>query len=202
MRGILLLNGTPYPGNIDADGVPVYCCDGAYRWAKDKVKIYKNIGDFDSLDETPCPPPEEIYPSEKNFTDGEIAVRKMIADGITDIDIYGAFGGREDHFLGNVQLLYYCIQRGISARLVSENTVIYAARGGAEFSGLAGRTISVFPFSAPLHILDSRGLKYSYPEVISYGECRGVSNIVQSDGAFVTFGGEDTALVVINLGSV
>lgn len=201
MKGILLLNGTPYSGEIPK-GCHVYCCDGAYHWAKGRTAIYKNIGDFDSLNEPPVPPPDEVYPSEKNFTDGEIAVRKMIADGVTEIDIYGAFGGREDHFLGNVQLLYYCVQRGICARLLSESTIICAVRGCVELGGYAGRTISVFPFSAPLHIMCSRGLKYSYPEVISYGECRGVSNIVESADARVVFGEGDTALVVINLGSV
>ena len=59
MKGILLLNGTPYGGEIPAE-FPVYCCDGAYRWAKNKVKIYKNNGDLDSLDEEHSPPPREV----------------------------------------------------------------------------------------------------------------------------------------------
>ena len=104
MKGILLLNGTPYSGEIPK-GCHVYCCDGAYHWAKGRVEIYKNIGDFDSLNEPPVPPPDEVYPSEKNFTDGEIAVRKMIADGLDDIEIYGGYAGSEDHFIGNLQLL-------------------------------------------------------------------------------------------------
>ena len=202
MKGILLLNGLPYGGEIDADGARVYCCDGAYGWAKGKVEIYKNIGDFDSLAEIPSPPPEEIYPSEKDFTDGEIALRKMLADGIDDIDVYGAFGGREDHFLGNLQLLYYATEHGAKMRLISEKTVIYAARGRAEFLNIKGKTISVFPFSAPLHILDSRGLKYSYPKVLGYGECRGVSNIVAEQSAYIDFKDGDTALILINRGSV
>lgn len=201
MKAALLLNGAPYCGELPKDRL-IYCCDGAYRWAKGRAKIYKNIGDFDSLDEAPSPPPEEVYPSEKNFTDGEIAVRKMISDGITEIDVYGAFGGREDHFLGNVQLLYYCISRGVAARLISESTIIFAVRGRVVFENCAGKTISVFPFSAPLHILESRGLKYSYPEEMGYGECRGVSNIVLERGAYVAFGEGDTALVIINRGSV
>lgn len=202
MKGILLLNGLPYGGEIDARGARVYCCDGAYKWAKGKVEIYKNIGDFDSLAETPFPPPDEIYPSEKNFTDGEIALRKMLADGIDEIDVYGAFGGREDHFLGNIQLLYYALEHGAKMRLISEITIIYAAKGRAEFCGLQGKTVSVFPFSSPLHILDSKGLKYSYPEAIGYGECRGVSNIVTEQSAYVDFRDGDTALILINRGSV
>lgn len=200
MKALLLLNGAPYSGKLPV--FPAYCCDGAYSWAKGRANIVKNIGDFDSLAETPVPPPEEVYPSEKDFTDGEIALRKMIADGVSEIDCYGAFGGREDHFLGNLQLLYYAVQRGVSMQLISESTIIFAVRGRAELGEYCGKTISVFPFSAPLHILESGGFKYCYPEKIGYGECRGVSNIVLSPQASIRFGDGDTALVIINLGSV
>ena len=56
MKGIILLNGEPYSGEIKRDGAIVYCCDGAYEWAKAKVKIDKNLGDFDSLGYVPDPP--------------------------------------------------------------------------------------------------------------------------------------------------
>ena len=91
MKAALLLNGAPYGGELPKDRL-IYCCDGAYRWAKGRAEIYKNIGDFDSLDEVPYPAPEEVYPSEKDFTDGEIALRKMIEEGADDIEVYGAFG--------------------------------------------------------------------------------------------------------------
>ena len=87
-------------------------------------------------------------------------------------------------------------------RLISPKTIIFAVRGRVELGAYAGKTISVFPFSAPLHIIDSRGLKYSYPQKICYGECRGVSNIVLSAEASISLRGEDTALVIINLGRV
>ena len=99
MKGILLLNGAPYTGEINDCGAAVYCCDGAYEWAKGRVRIDKNVGDFDSLPYIPSPPPEEIYPSEKNFTDGEIALFKMLGSGIDDITIYGGGGGREAAFI-------------------------------------------------------------------------------------------------------
>ena len=70
MKGIILLNGEPYYKAINAENAVVYCCDGAYAWAKGRIKIDRNIGDFDSLNQTPYPPPEEIYPAEKDFTDG------------------------------------------------------------------------------------------------------------------------------------
>lgn len=202
MKGILLLNGEPYGGAIDAADAVVYCCDGAYEWAKHVVRIDKNVGDFDSLGYIPTPPPEEIFPSEKNFTDGEIAMYKMIAAGVDRIEIYGGGGGREDHFLGNLQLLYTALQCGVRASMITARSVIFAAVGRVELGGYVGKTFSVLPFGERVHIMDSRGCKYSYPPAIALGECRGISNIVESPSAYVRIGEGDTALIIINRGSV
>lgn len=193
----MLLNGEPYTGKIDAEGAVVYCCDGAYRWAKDRVRIDKNVGDFDSLTEIPHPAPEEIYPAEKNFTDGEIALLKLLESGADEIEIYGGGGGREDHFLGNVHLLYRAFRSGAKCAMFTENSVMFAADGEIPLGRYCGKTLSVLPFGAPLHIIDSAGLKYSYPEVIGYGECRGISNICISRDAYLRVKG--VALVIINM---
>ena len=200
MKGIILLNGEPYSGEINTDGAKVFCCDGAYNWAKGKVRIDKNIGDFDSLNEVPVPPPEEIYPAEKNFTDGEIALIKLIESGADEIEIYGGGGGREDHFLGNIHLLYKAFCAGAKCRMVNNNSILFPASGKILLGEFSQKTISVLPFGGALHIIDSAGLKYSYPEVISYGECRGISNICESLSAYLTVDG--VALVIINRGKV
>lgn len=200
MKGILLLNGEPYTGKIDDNGALVYCCDGAYRWAKGKLRIDKNVGDFDSLDETPYPPPEEVYPSEKDFTDGEIAIKKMLDNGCDEIEIYGGGGGREDHFLGNLQLLYLAHMRGAICKLITENTEISARSGEITFENAVGKTVSVLPFGGPLHIMEFRGLKYPYPPEIGYGECRGISNIVEQNCAYLSVDG--IALIIVNRGEV
>lgn len=201
-KGILLLNGEPYRKKIDASGAFVVCCDGAYDWAKDEVKIDENVGDFDSLPYEPTPPPTEIYPSEKNFTDGEIALRKLIERGVKEIEIYGAVGGREDHFLGNLQLLYLANARGVKAKIITEKTIIFAASGRIELKGVKGLTFSVLPFGGEAHILYSRGFKYDYPDKLCYGECRGVSNIAVEDNGVWEIGQDETALIIINRGAV
>ena len=78
MKAIVLLNGEPYRGVIDGEGATVYCCDGAYDWAKGRVPIDVNLGDYDSLSYLPDPPPAEIYPSEKDYTDGALALLRAI----------------------------------------------------------------------------------------------------------------------------
>jgi len=200
MKGILLLNGEPYLGLIDCENAVVYCCDGAYDWAKDRVRIDKNIGDFDSVKSTPFPPPEEVYPSEKNFTDGELAIKKMLSSGIDEIEIYGAGGGREDHFLGNLQIAYLAHMCGAICKIYTNSSIIFPASGKIKFDGFLGKTISVLPFGGKIHILSYEGLKYAYPEYIGYGECRGISNVVEDENACLCV--EGCALVIINLGEV
>ncbi|MCD8372504.1 MAG: thiamine diphosphokinase [Clostridia bacterium] len=202
MKGVLLLNGEPYTGEIDCENALVYCCDGAYLWAKDKARIDKNIGDFDSLDIVPEPAPEEVYPAEKDFTDGEIALRKLIGAGADDIAIYGGFGRRADHFTGNLQLLYFAYMQGVKAKMVDEDAEVFVSDGRICFTGLKGKTISVFPFGGSSHIIGSEGLKYSYPEALNYGECRGISNIVEKDDAYLDVQEGDAVLVFVNKGEV
>lgn len=200
MRGILLLNGEPYRGEIDAQGALVYCCDGAYEWAHGRVRIDKNVGDFDSLGYVPEPPPEVVYPSEKDFTDGEIALFKLISEGATRIEIYGGGGKREDHFLGNLQLLYYCHAHGVNAKMITEGAEIFVATGRIALGRHVGATFSVLPFCERLRIIKSGGCKYEYPQTISFGECRGISNVVTGADAFIEVSG--CALVLVNRGRV
>ena len=202
MRGILLLNGTPYDGEIDDKGALVVCCDGAYEWAKNRVRIDKNVGDYDSLGYIPIPPPEQVYPREKDFTDGEIALSKLIESGVDEIEIDGGEGGREDHFLGNLHLLFRAHRQGIKAKMITARSVIFPAGESVKFTGITGATVSVLPFGGDVHIMGSAGLKYSYPEKLCYGACRGLSNVVESENAHLELGHGDTALIIINRGEV
>ena len=97
MTGILLLNGEPPEEKIRLEkDVFVACCDGAYRWAMDKAgRADLLTGDFDSLGYVP--ENGVRYPEEKNFTDGELALEKLLEAGLKEISIYGGGGGREDH---------------------------------------------------------------------------------------------------------
>ena len=200
MKAILLLNGEPYEGQIDTRDAVVYCCDGAYAWAKNKVKIDKNVGDFDSLNEIPNPLPEEIYPSEKDCTDGEIAMKKLIEAGAESVKIYGGGGGREDHFLGNLQLLYLGHMSGVMCEMITNNSLIFASDGEIFLGKHKGKTFSVLPFGGSSHIISYRGLKYAYPEGLTYGNCRGISNIVIDEDAYLQVNGP--VLVIINMGEV
>ncbi len=196
MRAVILLNGEPYRGKMNGDGAYVYCCDGAYDWANGKIKIDENLGDFDSLDYLPEPPPTEIFPCEKNDTDGELALKRAIARGATHITLYGGGGGREDHFLGNLHLLYQAKGKGVFAQMITNYARIFVAQGKTEICGEKGKTLSLVPFGGTAHIMDSSGFYYPLPNEFHYGSTLGISNVVTDDLASFTVNG--SILVFIN----
>lgn len=199
MKAIILLNGEPYEGEINARDAYVYCCDGAYEWAKDKVRIDENLGDYDSLSYVPEPAPTEIFPSEKNFTDGEIALVRAVRQGATEIEIYGGGGKREDHFLGNLHLLYAALSFGVRAVMLGNSSLIFAGTGKVLLNGFEGQTLSIVPFGGNAHIIESSGLKYPLCELdLVYGSTRGISNVVTKDRA--SFKTEGKVLVFVNTG--
>ena len=184
MKGIILLNGEPPRGAVDDADAPVVCCDGALRWAEGKVRVDVKAGDFDSLGYVP--EGALVYPSEKNFTDGEIALDYLLERGCRAIELYGAGGGREDHLFGNLQLLYAAFVRGARAVMQTAGADIYCASGGVVWRGLAGRTLSLAPVGDSAHVAESEGLKYPLHDLtLSAGSCRGISNVVLADEAHI-----------------
>ncbi len=180
---VILLNGEPYRGEICAENAYVICCDGAYAWAKGRVRIDENLGDFDSLGETPVPAPLFTFPSEKNETDGELAVDRALELGATDLIFYGGGGGREDHFLGNLHLLYKARAAGMAAALKTNGAdIVLACEGEHTFPCKKGQTISLLPFGGDAHIMKMRGLKYAEENLrLRYGSTRGISNIARGE---------------------
>ncbi len=202
MKGIIILNGEPYLGEIDGENAYVLCVDGGYNWAKDRLKIDENIGDFDSVKTAPTPAPKEVYPCEKDKTDGELAIERILqlfAEGkIDSVDIYGAGGGREDHFLGNVHLLYRMAQAGLPCVAYTNQSMLFAFAQGVTLTGLNGVTVSLLPLGGDAEIEKTQGFYYPADGVVlRYGSCRGVSNVIVSDRAeiIVKFG---IALCVVN----
>ena len=43
MRGIILLNGEPWQGEIEDGNAFVVCCDGALRWAKGMASAWAMV---------------------------------------------------------------------------------------------------------------------------------------------------------------
>ena len=104
MKCVLVLNGEFSNDYVFADNIFVIACDGAYKELKKRqIKADLVLGDFDSLGY--IPQGAEVFPAEKDMTDGEIGLYKAAELGFKEVDVICFGGKREDHFLGNLSLL-------------------------------------------------------------------------------------------------
>lgn len=89
------------------------------------------IGDFDSItdpDVLKAVDKTEILPARKDVTDTHAAVEWAVCHGYDEIDIYGATGGRLDHFLAVLVLLE--LYRDIKIRIIDSRNEISLLKSG------------------------------------------------------------------------
>lgn len=128
------------------------------------------VGDLDTVDaalfETYRDRPGvelEIHRPEKDETDTELALLTARRKGFRRADVLGALGGRMDHALGNVQLLFQFFQDGMQAEIYDEKNRIYLLGPGlSEFhrDRLWGRYVSFLPLTETVEGMTLEGFKY------------------------------------------
>lgn len=144
---------------------------------KDK-KVLAVVGDFDSLGKAPNGEKIVALQKEKNFTDGEFALRYAVENGATDISIYGAFGGKIEHVLGNITLLAIAKALKVNAKLVSEKTVVKLIDKTTKITVEKGATISLIPYGGDCSFAKSFGLYYPLNDLtLTPFDTRGISNL-------------------------
>ena len=183
MIGIMLLNGQP-PKSVDLpQNCFVVCCDGAYNWAKQLgLKFDLVVGDFDSLGYVPADCNTIKYPVEKDETDGEIALKLLKEKGCDKVFVYGAFGKRMDHFLGNLALLGLGKEMGVDVVLMGDEEKISLGFEQVRFVPQKKGTISLVPYGDSAHIINSKGLEYPLDNlVLKRNDTRGISNLSFAD---------------------
>jgi thiamine pyrophosphokinase len=147
------------------------------------------IGDFDSYRGLP---PQGVpvirHSSVKDFSDMEASVDYAVEHGFNQILIFGGMGGRLDHTLGNLALLYSAQYRGASAMLLDESTVVMLLKGGVnELVNAKGSHLSLFPYSVTTAKVALEGMEYSGDEIyLRTDNTLGLSNEIVSNKAAVT----------------
>jgi len=181
----------------------VIACDSGCRFFLDTGRKFNYaVGDFDSIDEESyrklmAEYGDKVtkYPSEKDYTDTEIAIRLATdlinenggVSGDSSITIYGATGTRIDHVLGNIELLYEPTMQGINieiadshnrVRLIKDEAVLDKAMGYPYFS--------IIPFGTEALVSES-GSKYELKDkIVTRGITLGISNEIAADTAVIT----------------
>ena len=96
-------------------------CDCGLRHAEQLDRVPSLIvGDFDSYDNPEAEIETIVLPVAKDDTDTVYAVREGLRRGYTDFLLAGVFGGRLDHTLVNVYILFDLDSRGCKALAIDD----------------------------------------------------------------------------------
>lgn len=191
----------------------VIAVDGGYAsLQKAGVRPDYVLGDFDSLGFVPEGDEVECFPAEKDESDMELALRLAQERGFGLLYLYGAFAGRIDHTIANIQLLARYARKGSSLVGIGDDFAITMLDGkGAnrirfeEFDPCKldgtpfGRFVSVFAYGGTASKVSEWGLKYSLCDAELPDDCSlGLSNEFCGDEAGIRLE-RGNALVVFSL---
>ncbi len=124
------------------------------------------------------------FPKDKDYTDGELILQHISKLNYNEIIIIGGLGGRIDHLLTNLNLIF----KFKNLKFVTEKERIFSIEKKAELTGLRGKTISFVPFSEKVEGLTLEGFKYPLNKYILHqGDSICMSNIAVDDICKVTF---------------
>ncbi|MBU3214137.1 thiamine diphosphokinase [Clostridium estertheticum] len=141
------------------------------------------VGDFDSIDKEILDYYKknkciiDIYPTEKDFTDTEIAVRKAIGMKPSEIVLLGCTGSRIDHLLGNIGMLKICLENKVNASIKDDNNIITLVNDSTLLNGIIGKIFSVQSYGDEIIGLTIEGAKYPLDNYnLKIGESISISN--------------------------
>jgi len=145
----------------------IICADGGYSHTE-KLRISPDyiIGDMDSIEEGIFPAESKIirYSTDKDYTDGQLAVKLAAEIGCDKIMIFGAlnkgYRGRFDHVLGNIYLLKYAQSLGVTASIAEADCEIILIDKFAELERRNFKYISFLPLSPIVSGITLTGVKY------------------------------------------
>jgi thiamine pyrophosphokinase len=171
MKVIIISGGNPPSKelltNEMADDVFLIAADsGANCLFRYNIKPDLLVGDFDSIDKkvldhfkkSNCS--IDTYPTEKDFTDTEIAVEKALSMKPNKIVLMGCTGSRVDHLLGNIGMLNNCLKNGVDACILDENNYIRLTDASTSLNGTVGQTFSLQSYGDEIIGLTIEGAKY------------------------------------------
>ena len=143
------------------------------------------IGDLDSL------PPEQQaalrgastqflrFPSRKDETDLELALRHAVERGASEILLLAALGGRIDQMFGNLLLLAHPCLRGIDVKIIAGRQTAFLIRDAAIIHGAPGDTVSILPIGGDAVGVTNDGFEWPLrDETLPFGATRGISNVL------------------------
>lgn len=177
---------------------------GALTLAESNLPLDYAVGDFDSINDKEKATVQayassyEIHPSEKDQTDLEIALSKAYELQPEKIYLFGVTGGRLDHALINIQLLYSILDRDIQGVIAdNQNQLELTFPGNYEITQNKNYpNISFIPYTQYVKGLTLTGFYYPLEnQSIMWGSTLCISNKLLSN--YGTFSYKEGILLII-----
>jgi len=195
-KAFIFLNGVfpnckDFYNTLNINTEHLFCADGGAKKALELNYIPKEVwGDFDSLDKTSLDLLKsnnviiKKFNKDKDFTDGELLISYVTSLNYDEIYIIGGLGGRIDHMLTNINLIFkynniIFIDKSEKLFLVTTNFIL---------KNNLNKRISFIPFSDTIENLTLEGFFYPLKNhTLRRGDSTCLSNIITSDEAFISF---------------
>ncbi len=180
-----------YIENINIDFV--ICADGGLEKVN-RLGLVPNLilGDFDSVDSSVLEYYKKLhietvkFPSDKDYTDMELAVEYAVKSGFKELILTGATGTRLDHTLANILLLEKYNNQGINIKIIDNNNYISIISDNSDIKieNKKDYFVSLVPVTEMLEGLTLNGFKYPLENVkVQRGTALLISNeIIQDEG--------------------
>jgi len=151
------------------------------------------VGDMDSISAKCLEKAKKLnikhqnFPSEKDYTDTELALDIALRKGASEAILLGGLGDRPDHGLANIFLMVSLKKSGLDLKLADENWEMFLIDKPVEVSGKKGDVLSLIPISSEVKGVETQGLYYPLKcETLFMGHTRGISNIFLGNTAKVS----------------
>ena len=169
----------------------IFCADGGLKYALSVGVVPLEIwGDLDSVDKSLVEKAEKMgsrvieFDSRKDFTDGELIISEMEKRGFEKIVVLGGLGGRTDHLLTNLNLLF----KFKNVVFLSEKEKIFKVEKKMTIENEEGKTVSFIPMSDTVKEITLTGFEYPLDKyTVKRGESICTSNIVRKSCAVIEF---------------
>lgn len=167
----------------------IIAVDGGYNFLS-KITDKKPdhiIGDFDSLSKDSTLLKNyngkiSEFPSDKNKTDGELAIDYCRENNIKNVGLIGATGGRIDQQFGNLYLLEYAFEKDITAKIIEPGIEVGLVTDCRIIKGKIGQLLSLFSITDTVFIKRLKGCKYDLNDyLLKRASSRGISNTIKEN---------------------
>ncbi|GAB7258162.1 thiamine diphosphokinase [Polaribacter sp. OB-PA-B3] len=183
----LLLNGEKPKELPNLSNYDIICAtDGAYQYLKEKnITPHFVSGDFDSLENLPTKI-EVIKTPDQDFTDFDKILQILSDKGVLKIDVFGASGKEQDHFLGNLHTTIQWKEK-LNLTFYDNHGRYFLADKKTILTNCKDKTISLIPFPEAKEI-STKGLQYPLnKEDLIFGKRIGTRNKAIDNSIEISF---------------